>query len=226
MIDVADITVAYEDMVLDDVSFTVEPGTVALLTGPNGAGKTSMLRVIAGRMKPATGRVRVDGVDVWAAGTDAREVLAFLPQDVRFHEALTPRRVLRFYAGLRGRSDPPIDALLGDVGLGDAADRPCGALSGGMRQRLGLAVVQLSSVPVLLLDEPGRSLDQTWRKYLRDRLRERADAGASVLLATHHPEGWQDVATKQLRCEDASVDTHRSDTAPVGNPIVRSKTNP
>ncbi|HHP7239556.1 ABC transporter ATP-binding protein [Longibacter sp.] len=224
MIDVADITVTYEDMVLDDVSFTVDPGTVALLTGPNGAGKTSMLRVIAGRMKPAAGRVRVDGVDVWGAETDAREVLAFLPQDVRFHEALTPRRVLRFYAGLRGRSDPPIDALLGDVGLGDAADRPCGALSGGMRQRLGLAVVQLSNVPVLLLDEPGRSLDRTWREYLRDRLQERADAGASVLLATHHPEGWQNIATKHLQCADASIDAHEPDAAPVSDPIARSKT--
>lgn len=226
MIDATHIAVRYQEPVLDDVSFSVEPGTVALLTGPNGAGKTSMLRVIAGRLKPASGHVRVDGVDVWDQETDARERLAFLPQDIRFHDALTPRRVLRFYAGLRGRPDPPIDTLLGEVGLDDAADRPCRALSGGMRQRLGLAVVQLSAVPVLLLDEPGRSLDREWRDYLCDRLQERAEAGTSVLLATHHPEVWTEVATMQLHCADGSITTARASADAPAEPVLSRKPQP
>lgn len=210
MIDVTDVTVRYKVDVLDRASFSVEPGTLALLTGPNGAGKTSMLRVIAGRCSPASGRVTVDGIDVEERRTDAQERLAFLPQDVHFHEALTPRQVIRFYAGVRGVSDPPADTILDDVGLASSVDRPCGELSGGMRQRLGVAVIQMADVPVLLLDEPERSLDRRWRRYLQERLKERATDGASILVATHHPEIWADAATTRLFCDDGTIERGES----------------
>lgn len=224
MITATDLTVGYEDPLIEEASFSVEPGTAVLLTGQNGAGKTSMLRVIAGLLKPLSGRVEVNGVNVWDEGVDARSHLAFLPQDTRFHEALSPRQVLRFYAGLRGQSDPPIDARLADVGLTDAADQPCRTLSGGMRQRLGLAVVQLSDVPVWLLDEPGRSLDQEWRAYLRDRLHARVASGATVLLATHHPEAWADVARAHLHCAKGVIERARPipNTRPSASQPIRS----
>jgi ABC-type multidrug transport system ATPase subunit len=183
MIDVTNVQKAYGDRtVLDGASFTVEPGTIAALVGPNGSGKTTTLHVLAGLATPDGGTATVAG-----------------------HDALTPRQVLRFYAGLRQRPDARIDALLETVALTDAADKPCGTLSGGMRQRLGIAVFELAEAPVLLLDEPALSLDPEWRAVLMDRLRARADEGAAVLLATHLLDVWAPIVDRVLRCEDGQI---------------------
>jgi len=191
--------------VLSDASFSVAAGTIAALVGPNGSGKTTTLHVLAGLAAPDAGTASVAGVDVTTDRCAAQEHLAFLPQDVRFHEALTPRQVLRFYAGLRAASADRIDTLLDRVALLDAADRRCGALSGGMRQRLGLAVLEGADAPVLLLDEPALSLDPEWRAVLMDRLRTWADEGAAVLLATHLIDVWTPIVDRVLRCEEGRV---------------------
>jgi len=201
--------------VLDGASFTVEPGIVAALVGPNGSGKTTTLHVLAGLATPDAGTAAVAGHDVIDDRAAAQEHLAFLPQDVRFHDALTPRQVLRFYAGLRNAPTDCIDTLLNRVALLDAADRPCGALSGGMRQRLGLAVLEGADAPVLLLDEPALSLDPEWRTVLMDRLRARADEGATVLLATHLLDVWTPIVDRVLRCEEGQVREEESNPVPV-----------
>jgi len=210
-----------EKTVLHDASFAAEAGTVTALVGPNGSGKTTTLHVVAGLTTPDAGTARVDGVDVTTDRTEAQDHLAFLPQDVRFHDALTPRQVLRFYAGLRtGRSGERnastdrIESLLADVALTDAADQPCGTLSGGMRQRLGLAILELADAPVLLLDEPALSLDPEWRTFLMDRLRTHADEGAAVLMATHLLDVWTPIVDRVLRCEDGHIQEVEA------NPIV------
>jgi len=208
-----------EKTVLHDASFAAEAGTVTALVGPNGSGKTTTLHVIAGITTPDAGTATVDGVDVTTNRTEAQARLAFLPQDVRFHSALTPRQVLRFYAGLRDASTARIEPLLADVDLTDAADRPCGTLSGGMRQRLGLAVLELADTPVLLLDEPALSLDPEWRAFLMERLRTHADAGAAVLMATHLLDVWTPIVDRVLRCEEGHI--RKVDTNPVAEPADR-----
>lgn len=203
MIDVSDLYKSFGDTaVLQGASFTVGPGTVAALVGANGSGKTTTLHVLAGLITPDAGTARVDGRDVT---TGARERLAFLPQDVRFHEALSPRQVLRFYAGLRDADPERIEEHLELVALQDAADQPCRALSGGMRQRLGLALLELADVPVLLLDEPALSLDPEWRTFLRKRLRAHAEAGGVVLMATHLLDVWRPLVDWTLRCADGQI---------------------
>jgi len=222
MIDVTRLSKSYGDhTVLDGASFSVAPGSVAALVGPNGSGKTTTLHVLAGLATPDAGTAAVAGHDV--ASDPPRRLsgqthLAFLPQDVRFHEALTPRQVLRFYAGLRDGAPAPdrIDTLLDRVALLDAADRRCGALSGGMRQRLGLAVLEGTDAPVLLLDEPALSLDPEWRGVLMERLRTRADEGATVLLATHLLDVWAPIVDRLLRCEEGRV--REVDINPVAEP--------
>jgi len=219
MIDVTTLHKAYGDeTVLDDASFSVGGGTIAAMVGPNGSGKTTTLHVLAGLATPDAGTATVDGVEVTTDRAAAQERLAFLPQDVRFLSALTPRQVLRFYAGLRNAPTDRLDARLEQVALLDAADDPCGTLSGGMRQRLGLALLDLADAPVLLLDEPALSLDPDWREVLMECLQERADAGATILLATHLLEVWWPIVDQVLRCEEGQIRTVEDASTPVPEP--------
>jgi ABC-type multidrug transport system ATPase subunit len=219
MIDVVDLRKSFGGTaVLQGASFSAPPGTVTALVGPNGSGKTTTLHVLAGLVTPDAGTARVDGADVTTDRASVQERLAFLPQDVRFHDALTPRQVLRFYAGLRDAPADRLDARLEQVALADAADDPCGTLSGGMRQRLGLALLEGADAPVLLLDEPALSLDPDWREVLMERLRERAEAGATVLLATHLLEVWRPIVDQVLRCDDGQIRAAEDTGNPVPEP--------
>ena len=207
MIDVSNLHKSFgEKAVLRGATFSVEPGTITALVGSNGSGKTTTLHILAGLTAPDAGTARVDGIDVTTDRAAAQERLAFLPQDVRFHDALTPRQVLRFYAGLRDvDAADRIDALLEQVALRDAADQACETLSGGMRQRLGLALLELADAPVLLLDEPALSLDPEWRTFLMERLQAHAEAGATVLLATHLIDVWRPLTDRILHCRDGTI---------------------
>lgn len=219
MIEGTNLHKAYGDeSVLDGASFSVEAGTITAMVGPNGSGKTTTLHVLAGLATPDAGTATVDGVDVTTDRSAVQERLAFLPQDVRFHDALTPRQVLRFYAGLRDVSTARVEPLLDDVALPDAADKPCGTLSGGMRQRLGIAVLELADVPVLLLDEPALSLDPEWRTFLMDRLRTHADEGRAVILATHLLDVWTPLVDRVLRCEEGRIREVKGGDSPVPEP--------
>ena len=191
--------------VLRDASLSVAAGELALLTGANGTGKSTLLRILAGLMRPDGGAVSIEEVDVVRHRMQAQARLAYLPQAVRFHEAMTPRQVLRFYAQLRQVSLDHVEPLLEEVCLAEAGDRPCGTLSGGMRQRLGLAVTWLPEASVLLLDEPGLSLDPAWRSYLIDKLHDFAESGHTVLVATHLVELWEDVADVILHCANGTI---------------------
>ncbi len=216
MINATHLHTSYGDnTVLHDASFAVEAGTIAALIGSNGSGKTTTLHVLAGLATPDAGTATVNGVDVTTNRTAAQEHLAFLPQDVRFHEALTPRQVLRFYAGLRDAPPDRIDALLETVALIDAAEKPTGDLSGGMRQRLGIAIMEMAEAPVLLLDEPALSLDPEWRSFLMDRLRAHADDGAAVLLATHLLDVWTPIVDRVFHCEEGQIRKEDANPTPV-----------
>lgn len=207
-----------EKTVLRGASFSAGSGSITALVGANGSGKTTTLHVLAGLTILDSGTATVAGINVTTDPTEVQEQVAFLPQDGRFHSALTPRQVLRFYAGLRDASADRIPSLLDEVALTDAADKPCGTLSGGMRQRLGLSVLQLADAPVLLLDEPALSLDPEWRTFLMDRLRDRADDGAAVLLATHLIEVWTPIVDRVLRCENGQIHERERESDAVTRP--------
>ncbi len=166
------------------LDLVVRPGETLALVGPNGSGKSTTLKAAVGLVRPSTGRVLVDGIDV-SAGPGARVHLGYLPQRVSFPEGITAREAMRFHARLRGAAHGDVERLLDRVGLADAAARGSDGFSGGMRQRLGIAIALLGRPRVLLLDEPSAALDPTGSLMVRDLVRAIAADGTTVLLSSH-----------------------------------------
>jgi ABC-2 type transport system ATP-binding protein len=188
--------------VLRGLTLAVEPGTVTLMVGANGAGKTTTLRLLAGLAEPDAGSVAICGHDLRRARGAALAHLSFLPQAPRFHPRLTTRQTAEFYAELRGRSRSEAARALERWGMTEFAEVPTGKLSGGLRQRLALAIFSLPEAPVLLLDEPGLSLDPEWRLSLQDFLAAEARRGRTVLVATHLLGEWEGRAGRCVLVED------------------------
>ena len=166
------------------LNLEVRAGETLALIGPNGSGKSTTLKAAVGLVRPSRGRVLVAGVDV-ADCPLARARLGYLPQRVSFPEGVTARDAMRFYGRLRGAPPDEVDRLLQRMGLADAADRVTEGFSGGMRQRLGLAIALLGRPGVLLLDEPSAALDPTGALLVRDLIGEIAAEGTTVLLSSH-----------------------------------------
>ncbi|WP_081722232.1 ABC transporter ATP-binding protein [Geminisphaera colitermitum] len=177
--------------VLRGLDFAAESGAITLFIGANGAGKTTTLRLLAGLSAPDAGSIRIAGHDLQGSRRHALACLSYLPQAPRFHPRLTVSQVAMFHARLRGRSPGAASIALDAWGLIDFSDVPTGKLSGGLRQRLGIAVFALADAPVLLLDEPGLSLDPEWREALQDFLTGEARRGRTILMATHLLGEWE-----------------------------------
>ncbi|MCZ2155596.1 MAG: ABC transporter ATP-binding protein [Bryobacterales bacterium] len=172
---------------VDDVSFSVRPGEAFALLGPNGSGKTTTLKSIAGLLPPTSGQILVEGVDVWREPRKAKARFSYLPQRVGFPENLTAREVLEFYCRLRRVPASRVDGALVRAGLdGDAiGTKAVSTFSGGMTQRLGIAVALLAEAPILILDEPTASLDPDGANQLLDTMLELKQSGVTVLFSSH-----------------------------------------
>ena len=207
MIDTKQLTKSYgRKTVLRDISLRAEKGEVTLMVGPNGAGKSTTIKILAGLIRPDGGSALVNGFDIVRQRIAAQRSLAYLPQQPIFHPRLTCREVLRFYAGLRGIPPTRCDAMLELSGLSEAADTRTRELSGGMRQRLGIAYLLLADAPALLLDEPGLSLDPGWRKRLQETLHFEARRGKAIIVTTHLIAEWNKVADRCLLCRDGFIE--------------------
>ena len=169
---------------VQNLSFTVEPGTVTGFLGPNGAGKTTTLRMLLGLVTPTAGTATINGRPHDQLGNPARVVGSVLENE-GFHPARTARNHLRVYAAAIGMPDQRADEVLGLVGLSSAADRKAGGFSLGMKQRLALATALLGNPQVLVLDETANGLDPEGILWLRNFLRAYAREGRSVLVSSH-----------------------------------------
>jgi Cu-processing system ATP-binding protein len=169
---------------VEALDLEVGAGEVVALLGPNGSGKTTCLKAAAGLIAPTSGEVRLAGRP--AGDPAAREVLSFLPQRVSFPEALSGREVLEFYRSLRGVPAPRVDAVLKFAALNGSGARAVGQYSGGMLQRLGLAVAMLPETPVLLLDEPTAALDPDGLCAFYGLVGQRRAEGRTVFFTSHH----------------------------------------
>lgn len=182
---------------VDNLSLRLEPGEVYALLGPNGAGKTTTLNMILGFLQPGSGSIHVDGIDAVADPLGARARIAYLPETVMLHPALTAIENLTYFALLAGRKiDTDIARrLLGEAGLqDDAHERRASGFSKGMRQKVGVAIALAKEARLLLLDEPTSGLDASAANDLGQVIRAASDRGIAVLMATHDLFRVKDVA--------------------------------
>ena len=185
-----------ERAVFAGVSFRVAPGAALLLTGANGAGKSSLLRLLAGLLRPAAGALLWEGGDALADRAEHARRLRYLsPQDA-LKPALTARESLGFAARLHGGGDP--DAALDALGLLPLAELPVRLLSTGQRRRLALARLALAPAPLWLLDEPTLGLDAASVSRLGGLLARHRERGGAVVAATHLPLPMPDAAELRL----------------------------
>lgn len=170
---------------VNDISFEVERGEVFALLGPNGSGKTTTMKAIVGLNVPTLGRVVVNGIDVLRQPKEAKQFVSYLPQRVVFPESLTAREVLRFYGRIRKLTNERADEALAKARFNGFTDKLVSEFSGGMIQRLGLAVVTMPDAPILLLDEPTANLDPLGVKRFREFVLEQKQQGKTIVFSTH-----------------------------------------
>jgi ABC-type multidrug transport system ATPase subunit len=206
--------------ILAGIDLVVEAGESVALVGPNGSGKTSVLRCLLG-LVPFSGRARVGGYDVLGQAVEARSQMAYIPQKPAFGAA-NVREVVAFSAAVR-RADPArIDRVLEEVGLGGPAlaRRAARTLSGGMQERLSLALALLSSAPVMLLDEPTASLDREGQAAFVETARALRNDGRTLLLALHRSDEIAALADRVLCLEGGRVITPATQTSSASRALV------
>jgi heme exporter protein A len=180
--------------VFSGLSFAVSAGRALLVTGRNGAGKSSLLRMVAGLVRVASGRF------VLADGDPERslpEQAHYLGHQDALKPALTVAENLGFWAGFLGGTTPPPPALA-TVGLDGVADLPAAYLSAGQRRRLSVARLLAVPRPIWLLDEPSSALDREARDMLGTVMRQHLAGGGLILAATHSPLGLENATELRL----------------------------
>ena len=174
---------------LTDINLEIESGMFGLL-GPNGAGKSTLMRILVTLMKPSSGSVIVDGMDITKNRAEIRDVLGYLPQDFRFFTKLKTWEFLDYagrLAGIRNKKErlKKVDLWLENVGLFDVRDRNADKLSGGMKRRLGIAQALIGDPKLLVVDEPTTGLDPEERIRFRNILSDVSRQDAIIILSTH-----------------------------------------
>lgn len=169
---------------VDDLSLQVEKGGVWALLGPNGAGKTTFLKCILG-LREFSGSITIEGHDIVKNPKKAKMQIGYVPQHPTLYDELTVQETLRYFGDMRNVKRSRLKELLEFVGLELWARQPSSALSGGMKQRLMLAVALLSDPPTLLLDEPTANLDVRRQLEFRDLINLLVSEGKTVVLTTH-----------------------------------------
>lgn len=199
MIKVEHLTKKYADVVaVDDVSFTVNPGSVTGFLGPNGAGKSTLLRIITGLTTATSGSATVLGRPYRSLPNPGLQVGVMLDAG-SLHPGRTGREILSLTAWQLGLGRGEVEAALSQVGLSRTeATRRVRNYSLGMRQRLGLAAALLGEPEVLILDEPANGLDPQGMHWMRGVLRAFADGGGTVLLSSHQLHDVQIIADEVL----------------------------
>lgn len=201
MLRLNNVTMRYgKKLALDQVNLTLTEGIYGLL-GPNGAGKSTMMNLITENLTPTTGSITWNGTEIRSLGASYRALLGYAPQQQGLYDSFTGRRFLSYMATLKGiaRKDmaAELQRVLAYVNLADAADRPIGGYSGGMKQRILLAQAILGDPKLLILDEPTAGLDPKERVRIRENIKA-ISKGKLILVSTHVVSDIQSIADQIL----------------------------
>jgi ABC-2 type transport system ATP-binding protein len=185
---------------VDDISLSVPRGEFFAVLGPNAAGKTTSLKILAGLMKPTSGRALVSGFDVLTHPLEARQRMAFVPDFPFLYEKLTPWEFFRFTGQLFQMEESKIERngreLIGRFNLADYVNKPIEGLSHGTRQRVAIGSALLHDPEVLIMDEPMVGLDPQHARVVKDLLKERSLAGMTVFVSTHQLSVAEEMADR------------------------------
>ncbi len=200
------ITKQYKNKIaVDRLSLTLTSGVYGLL-GANGAGKTTLMRMICGILKPTSGEVKFNGIDV--SEENYRDALGYLPQDFGYYPEFSAQDFMYYMASLKGMTKAQAKAktkeLFEIVSLSDVAKRKIKTFSGGMKQRLGIAQAMLNNPKILVLDEPTAGLDPKERVRFRNLISE-LGKDRIVLLSTHIVSDVENIASTILVMKDGRM---------------------
>jgi ABC-2 type transport system ATP-binding protein len=175
---------------VDSVNLKVEEGTIFGLLGPNGAGKSTTIRLILGLLKPTSGYVKVFGISVEKNRKEVLKITGYMPQQFSLYEDLTVEENMCLYASMYGikskEANERIQQLMDEFNLREIRNRLAGKLSGGMKQRLALAVALIHNPKLLVVDEPTAGVDPPLRRYFWEKFRELKRRGVTILVTTHY----------------------------------------
>ncbi len=186
--------------VVANLSFQVTSGEALALWGANGAGKTTAIKCVLGLLH-YRGSIQVAGLDVRRQGRDVRRRLGYVPQELAFYDDLSTLDTARLYGRLKHVTAQRSQEVLAQVGLADHLRKPVSALSGGMKQRLALALALLADPPVLVLDEPTSNLDALARDQFLQLLVGVKASGKTILFTSHRLEEVEALADRALVLE-------------------------
>ncbi|MGK5594500.1 MAG: ATP-binding cassette domain-containing protein [Parachlamydiaceae bacterium] len=173
---------------LENIEATIPKGQMVALAGPDGAGKTTLIRLMAGLLMPSTGSITINGLDTIKDAERLHQIIGYMPQRFGLYEDLTVFQNLNLYADLRGvpeeEKEETFKTLFSFTSLGPFKERLAGALSGGMKQKLGLACALVRKPQLLLLDEPSVGVDPLSRRELWEMVQNLLREGISVIWST------------------------------------------
>ena len=195
-IEVSDLRKNYGSLkAVDGIAFTVSPGEVFALLGPNGAGKTTTIEILEGLRERDGGDVKVLGFDPWKNGYDLHKKIGVIPQEFNFMEKITPREAIIYYASLFDVKVNP-DDILQEVLLEESAKTNFDSLSGGQKQKMGLALSLVNTPELLFLDEPTTGLDPNARRAIWEVIRSLKAKGKTIILTTHYLDEAQQLSDR------------------------------
>ena len=195
-IEVSSLKKYYDEIkAVDEISFNVDEGEIFGLLGPNGAGKTTSIEIMEGLRKKDGGDVKVLGLDPWKDGYELHKKIGVIPQEFTFFEKTSPREAIIYYADLFGVKVDP-DEILKEVLLEDSAKVMFDNLSGGQKQKTGLALALVNSPDLLFLDEPTTGLDPNARRAIWEVIRGLKAKGKTIILTTHYLDEAQQLSDR------------------------------
>ena len=180
---------------VDGISFAVEKGEVFSLLGPNGAGKTTTIEILEGLRQQDGGKASVLDLNPWSKGNDLHKKIGVIPQGFKFLDYPTPREAIAYYGALFDKKVDP-DEMLKRVILEEAANIWFQNLSGGQKQKLGMALSLVNDPEVVFLDEPTTGLDPQARRAVWEVIRKLKNEGRTVMLTTHYLEEAEELADR------------------------------